>query len=355
MHLIYQRFCSLLAASINATGSILPSPLSGGEWENIYRISIQQGVLAVVYDAVKRLPGNLQPDRDVRMAWAFNVDRIEKRYDMQFLRADELARIYAQHGIRTVVLKGIGIGMYYPVPRHRECGDFDCFLCGDYERGNALAAKYGAKVSDCGYKHSHIEYKGLTVENHRYCIGIRGSKVLQEMETYLQSQFSAPEKCRIVPDSELLLPPADFNALFLIQHASQHFLIEGITIRHVCDWAFFLKHEQNSVDWPQFYRLCRKCNLKKFADALTAICVEKLGLELTNPAIQTDSSVAKKVFENVMYGQERVYSSGKGLWGSRIIIVKNFFNYRWKYKEVYNKNWLWELLRTSFFTVFNPM
>lgn len=95
----------------------------------------------------------------------------------------------------------------------------------------------------------------------------------------------------------------------------QHFLIEGITIRHVCDWAFFLKYEQNSVDWPQFYRLCRKCNLKKFADALTAICVEKLGLELTNPAIQTDSSVAEKVFDNIMHGQKRVYSSGKGLWG----------------------------------------
>ena len=90
------------------------------------------------------MPPESQPSRELRLRWAYNVERIEHRYGQQRRRAAELAAAYAEAGIRTVVLKGFAVSRLYPVPEHRPCGDLDCFLCGDYERGNRVAEQVGA-------------------------------------------------------------------------------------------------------------------------------------------------------------------------------------------------------------------
>lgn len=349
---IYQYLCSLLAASISNTDCKLP-PLTENDWIALYKIASRQGVLAIVYDAVKRLPVNALPSRSLRLQWALNVDKIERHYEMQFMRSKELAEIFARYNIKTVVLKGLGLGAYYPFPQHRECGDFDCYLCGEYNKGNKIAEQYcGAKVENCGYKHSHIEYKGLVVENHKFCIGIRGRKELSDMERYLENILSSTDNYKCIPNTALLLPPADFNAMFLSQHASYHFLIEGISLRHVCDWALFLKHEQNSVDWHLFYNLCEKYNLKRFVDVMTAISVEKLGVLIQNPLIHVYSPWVDKVFDNIMHGQPRVYSGVLGIWSSRWLILKNMIQYRWKYSKIYNKNFMCEILYSIYAFLF---
>ena len=51
------------------------------------------------------------------------------------------------------------------------------------------------------------------------------------------------------PDSEILLPPVQWNAMFLTYHACAHFLSEGLRLKQILDWAMFLKKEQNNVDW----------------------------------------------------------------------------------------------------------
>ncbi len=56
-----------------------------------------------------------------------------------------------------------------------------------YEEGNRLAEILGAKVDIHDYKHSHISYKGLIVENHRLLTTARGSKEKKSFEMYLQN------------------------------------------------------------------------------------------------------------------------------------------------------------------------
>ena len=54
------------------------------------------------------------------------------------------------------------------------------------------------------------------------------------------------------PESEVLLPPVQWNAMFLTYHACGHFLSEGLRLKQILDWAMFLKKEQNNVDWKAF-------------------------------------------------------------------------------------------------------
>jgi hypothetical protein len=58
---------------------------------------------------------------------------------------------------------------------------------GDYEQGNVITQKARTKVERDYYKHSHVSFKGLTVENHQFCIAIRGSKKTKSLERLFQS------------------------------------------------------------------------------------------------------------------------------------------------------------------------
>ena len=318
------------------------------EWQEIYRQAAKHGVLAVVWESLQRLSKDMQPPRDIWLQWACNVDQIINRYERQLKIAAHLAAIYAAEGVKTVVLKGFGLSHLYPVAQHRECGDFDCFLCGDYERGNRIAKDIGAIVDDEGYKHSHITYKGLIIENHRYCMTVRGDKRLQQLEKKLQRIVIEDSIPTYLEDTKIIIPPANFTALFLTQHALQHFLIEGISLRHICDWWVFLKNNENIVDWSLFYMECSANDMAVFADAMTTICVDKLGLELTNSHIRQKSTYAHLILKDIFDNQGKVYSRSLGKWASRWAVLRNIYKSRWKYNQIYGRYYMWEILRAVF-------
>ena len=332
------------------------------DWLRICKLAKKQGVIAIAWRGLeillneKTISTDQLPDRGLKLQWALNTEHIEKRYLKQSQLASELADIYANKGIKTLVLKGLAISQYYPTPKHRECGDLDCFLvkadnsqkCGIalrdaalpvscYNEGNTIATEEGAKVELDFYKHSHINYKGLVVENHAFCTAVRGSRKLKSFERHLQTLLATRPTARI-GESNLLCPCADFNALFLTAHSFQHFLTEGIKLRHVLDWALLLRAEQHNIDWKSFYKWCDKMHYTKFADALTAIAVEYLGIEITNKAIHTESHLRDKVLEDILFSDQAVNNTKASKLTKRLMIIRNRMFGGWKYRELYEKS-----------------
>lgn len=62
----------------------------------------------------------------------------------------------------------MAFAQYYPNPLHRECGDLDCYMMGKKEVGDKITVELGGAMEEAGYKHSHLTYKGLTIENHLF-------------------------------------------------------------------------------------------------------------------------------------------------------------------------------------------
>ena len=308
--------------------------------------------MAIVWDAVKQLPIEQQPPRNLKLQWALSAEQIEKRYRKQSTMAGELAQIYNEQGIKTIVLKGLAISGYYPVPEHRECGDLDCFLVKSdnalaadaggrpiscYDKGNKVAKDAGADVEIGIYKHSHIHYKGLMVENHAFCTAVRGYRDRKDLERHLQQLLIEKPLTRI-GDTHLYRPCADFNALFLTAHSFGHFLTEGIKLRHVLDWAYLLKAEQNNIDWKSFYSWCDRMHYTKFADALTAISVKHHGLTITNSEIHQYSNLADKVLDDIMNSKRSIHNTRTSKFKKRMIIIRNHIIGGWKYRELYEKS-----------------
>lgn len=333
-------FFLLLRASLNKTpvDEQLVANLSQEDWKQLYRMSARQGVLALVYETVSQLPVDRLPPRVLNIQWALGSEAIENRYKNQYALSKAIAELWSRQGIRIAVLKGMSLSRYYPVPEHRECGDFDCYLFGDYDKGNKIAADNGVKVDVGWYKHSHIKFHGLLIENHKYFLPLRGYRERKEIEKILVDKINSGSDAGVVPGTSIIVPDLQFTTLFIAYHTLLHFLLEGIRLRFICDWACLLAAEQNNIDWDWFYPICDRYGMRRFIDAITAISVKHLGLKIVNPAITYSSDYDDMILSSVMEDSAFIYSQGNGRRWSRRKLLSNIANYRWKYKLIYQRN-----------------
>ena len=330
--------------------------LSAEKWAQIGDMARKQGVLGIMLDGVDKIEStNYGLTRELKanqkLEWIGEVLQIEQRNRQQLQMMNNLAERWSQNGMCVMVMKGQTNGLMYPKPEHRSPGDIDCFLFNvnanlnandnqnqnAYQRGNDVAREAGAKVDESWYKHSVISYKSETFENHQYFVHTREGKRSKLLQRDLEDALRVTD-WRAFPNSVVVLPPVQWNAMFLTYHACGHFVTEGLRLKQVLDWAMFLQKEQDSVDWTVFYAFCERHHLRRFADALTAICVEHLGVKITNPAITAVSPYSEKILHSALYDDDYIYNAGEGRWGGRWHLVRSLFKYRWKYEEIYQQS-----------------
>lgn len=323
------------------------------DWAVLFRLATAQGVSAIAWDGLVRLrregqlPAEYELPRALKLQWAMQVSKIEQRYERQLRSATELADYFAQNGVRTVVLKGFAISELYPIPNHRECGDLDCFLCGDYERGNQLAEALGAKVRRDFYKHSHIEYKRLMVENHQFCTAIRGANERKVFERHLQQLLGEGMNHRLAC-SVLEIPSSDFNVLFLTAHGMSHFLSEGLKLRHLCDWVCLLQERSGEINWQMINEWTKQMAYDCFVATMTALAVSHLGLSVVGAELQTDNRYADRVLTDMLRIDLSIFNSGKSRMAQRWMMVRNRFSAIWKYRLIYRRSLMVDLARAIY-------
>lgn len=326
--------------------------LTAEQWHRIGNLARKQGVLGIMVDGVDRLEATRygltrELKTTQKLEWIGEVFQVEQRNHQQIVVMNDLAGKWNQQGFRVMVMKGQANGVYYPKPEHRTPGDIDCYLFENYERGNEIARQEGANVDERWYKHSIINYKGETFENHQYFVhtrdGKRGKRLNEELVEVLRAHdlWFTDERAKLTPYA--YMPPVQWTAMFLTYHACAHFISEGLRLKQLLDWAMLLKSYQNDIDWPTFYDFCMRYHLRRFADAATAISVEYLGIEITNPAITIVSPYTKQILKDALYNDDYVFSSGESGWKNRIHLVRNLFHYRWKYEQIYQES-VWRQL-----------
>lgn len=306
-------------------------------WQDVYLMARKQGVLAIAFDGLTQLMDASELlaqslPKSLKLQWITASLTIERRYEHARTVAAELAERWAEHDIKTVCMKGMVFSTYYPVPSHRECGDFDCYPLDDYDKGNAVARELGAKVEEDFYKHSEILYKKLMVENHQYIVATREGKRTRSFNAQLDGMLRVEGACQPLLGTKILMPPPMFNALFMTYHTYSHFLSEGIRLRHILDWALFLKGSQYTFDWERFYAICDEQYLRAFVDVQTALAVEVFGVEIDNKDIATTSPYTERVLHSIIEEDAAIYSQDVSKWRMRMLVLRNLFASRWKYK-----------------------
>ena len=313
--------------------------LTSDEWRALYRVCVVQGVTAVVFDFVKTLPKSEAPDMALLMKWLSAATAVEQTMRRMQITAEEFAEEMERREIPVVVLKGLAFAQYYKNPLHRECGDLDCYMMGKKEAGDLAALELGGTMEEAGYKHSHLLFKGLTIENHRFFTDFDNTPTGMLTEQVLGELIQ--EEQTYIGDSKLSCPSANFNALFLLKHTQGHFIDEGIRMRHVLDWALFLRAKQEEVDWSKVLPMLETTRTAQFAGVMTAIAVRSLSIEVLNKDLRTlasnaEQKMVKAVLADIMGEQPPIYVNG--LWHKTKRILRRFRR-MWKYRSLVSESY----------------
>lgn len=100
----------LLQIALN--GSI-PQKVGKVEWPQVMQLAQSQGVRALVYEALELLKANGEasddfPEKMQLMQCYAQTAFVEKMYAQHLTLANEVARLWQQHGVKTIVFKGGG-------------------------------------------------------------------------------------------------------------------------------------------------------------------------------------------------------------------------------------------------------
>lgn len=306
-----------------ALGKEEPSSLPNEvNWEEVYELSLKQGVGAIACDGMLALK-ECGIDEVLKYKWMGQSMVIEQKSTAQWRLLCQLSDLYAQNDIKTSVLKGFSFASYYPKPFHRPSSDLDICLLEDFEKGNQIVEKTGIKVDRNDSKHSHFTINGIHVENHQFCVGLRGFRNIKETERYLRSLLE--DGGVLIEGSEAYKPNWLFNAVFFMCHARTHFLVEeGITLKHVCDWIL-LRNAKDAVENIElFWSDCDRFGLTKFAKAIDEVAsyVES-GSDLSDKGMKLLGDVLLIKTHEESKNKEVAHMKMLGMmWGNR-----------WKFKE----------------------
>lgn len=336
MNKLSAKFFQILSYIVNnnQVDWYLCEGFTSDDWGQIYQLSKKQGVVAIIFDAIKAIPKEFAPPKAITLRWISHALSIEDQMKKKERVAIEFAEELSKRDIQTTVLKGLAYASYYPNPYHRESGDLDCYLMGKKEEGDKITVEIGGKMEEAGYKHSHLYYKGLTIENHNYLTSFDNTRLGIRTEHLLQELIS--QGYRPMGNTKLQNPSADFNALFLIKHAQRHFIKEGICVRHLLDWAFFLKAESQNVNWDKVIQQMKECRILEFAKVMTRLCIERLGVNVDIEEFSSPMKITDAVLADILSEQPDLFHEN---FAQKICRIIRRFYRMWKFRSLADESY----------------
>lgn len=240
-------------------------------------------------------------DLDILMEWFGQVECQKAEYGRYVGAIASLARTCAEAGIETMVFKGYGLSLNWPVPEHRPIGDIDTYHFGRWREADKRVAEKGVAVDYSHHHHSVYEWMGQAVENHYDIVNRYASKMGAAEDDLLKEMAARHRREVTVMGERVFLPSATFNGLFLLTHTAAHFSGSHITLRHLLDWAFFVDKDWEDVDWSWVTAQVERMGQLRFMSCIDALCVDYLGIAAEKfPPLARDEALEKRVLEDVM-------------------------------------------------------
>jgi hypothetical protein len=270
-------------------------------WLQCYLLAVHQGVAALAWEGVERLPVEFSPPLDVKLSWALVEKKQVAKYRKHYKAVTELTRFYAQHGIATMVLKGVGLSRLYPTPEHRVGGDIDIYTCSadktrmtDEEANrlvDELMMERGMEVTRSPQgKDSHFLYHDILIENHRFFFDTRRFPVATEVEQWLEDHVEKKWIDGTDGDCDMNVPSITFERIYVSYHAALHAGI-GLSLHHLCDMAVLFKHGGDMPD---------ELNSRRFfypVKVFAQLCNQYLGMEV---AVDGKDEISDEIMKEIL-------------------------------------------------------
>ena len=312
------------------------------DWNALEALAAQHGLSAILVDGVERLTDGKRPPKPVLLQWiGETLQGYEYRYELYRRALAEMAAFYKEHGFKMMVLKGYACSLDWPKPEHRPCGDIDIWQYGQQKEADAVLAREKDVDVDNSHQHHTVFYwRDFMVENHYDFINVHHHKSNAAFEKILKELAQDDSHFVDVYGESVYLPSPNLHALFLLKHTMMHFAAEGITLRQLIDWAFFVRSHGEEVDWTWLEGVLDEFGMRRLYDIFNAICVEELGFDANNfTRVQFEPVLKERVLNEILtpefYGE-----LPKSVIRRVLFKIRRWRGSAWKHKLCY-KDSMW--------------
>ena len=293
-------FLELVRLGIGHRGNITSNQI---DWQKIYVLAIQQGLLGVVIDGIERLPSDKRPPQKILLEWIGEVlQGYEYRYESYKNTIAEMAGFYNSHGYKMMILKGYACSLNWPKPEHRPCGDIDIWQFGEHKKTDALvASEKGLEIDHSHHHHTVFNWNDFSVENHYDFNNVHHHRSSVELEKIFKELGKDDTHSTEVLGEKVYLPSPNLHALFLLKHSMTDFAAFYVTLRQILDWGFHVQKYHDEIDWKWLDGVMEQYHMKEFYNCINAICVEELGFEagIFN-GVQFNPALKDRVLEDIL-------------------------------------------------------
>lgn len=242
----------------------------------------------------------------------------------QFTR--RIAELFEANQIPYVLLKGISLAAFYPVPEYRKLGDVDIYINEkeQFERAKKLLLANGFKkdndVSDHhqGYLYTFPKTgRTLILELHFRIVGLyQYAPANQIVDTVFGSNAFQPEHQIINGTTYPVLPPTQYT-FYMLHHMLKHYLYSGFGIRLLCDFTFYLEHFYSQIDFDQIHSWCHESKILHLYEIILETCRIYLGFpETVDSSVHYDHKDCEAFIQQLLAGGDVNKANAAALVGS---------------------------------------
>lgn len=345
----------LLKVSLWGTSpSVDYGALSDAEWLNVYHLAGKQGVRALTFGGISRLPLDIRLDAKLSLTWMVNSILTKQRYLHNLNITIQLNDLSKAGDMDMILLKGCALANCYPIPEYREYGDIDIYLSGKHTQGNHLLKLQGIEIKETE-KHTTFMFRGIPVENHITFVDqikdadifCRKRKQAFEIVEKVLQEILNEEETNYLARYDIRIPSATFNFIFMVMHTGTH-LGKELVLRHICDWACFLAANKGRYDEKRIKQVLDLMNFRKLCLMMTDAAIHHIGMPAEFAPSFYKSGARDRIYEKFINSLFFHFPGATEVEQNTLSCKwQRFYNNQWAYDLFYKEYLPERLCRTA--------
>ena len=285
------------------------------DFAEIMRFSEEQSVVGLVTAGLEHVT-DVKVPQDYLLQFIGQSLQLESRNREMNVFVAELIKKLQIADIYTILVKGQGLAQCYEKPLWRVSGDVDLYLSdSNYQAAKKFLTPLASHVEN---EEKNLLHMGMiiddwVVELHGTMYGEVSKRMNRGLDEVHQRIFNGGE-VRSWDNNNVIvfLPSPDNDVLIVFIHFLQHFFIEGVGLRQICDWCRLLWRYHADLDLRLLESRIRRMGLMSEGRVFYYLATKYLGMpdEVSRFKFQdsgpSDSCLDKKA-ERVL---KRVLKSG---------------------------------------------
>lgn len=273
-------FFALLRAGLWEKDTCL-STYSEINFKKVYNLAMEQSVVGLIAAGLEHIQ-DVKVPQEMDLKFVGSTLQLERRNTAMNVFVAQLIENFRDKGIYALLVKGQGIAECYERPQWRAGGDIDLFLSDNYyEAAKSVVLPLASSIEKEGIatKHLGMIINDFNVELHgtlKCGLSIRVDRGLRCINNAIL--YEGKVRSWINGKTQVFLPSADEDAVYVFTHILGHFYKGGIGLRQLCDWCRLLWTNKKSINHGLLESRIRNMGLMSEWKAFGAFAVGYLGM-----------------------------------------------------------------------------